>query len=398
MPSDPKASAPAPAASTWKIPLADIRLGDDEKTAALDVLESGWLTMGPRTARFEEAIGAALGAPHVAAVSSGTAALHLAYAALGVGPGDEVICPSLTFVATANAALALGATVVLADSIGPEDLCVDPDDIELKITPRTKVIAVVHYGGFPCEMDRIVDMARRHGVRLVEDVAHAPLASWRGRALGTFGDVGCFSFFSNKNMTTAEGGAVVARDPDLHDRLKLLRSHGVTAQTYQRHLGKATLYDVVLPGFNYRIDEIRSAIGLVQLGRLPARNARRRELARLYHQVLAGIVDLPFPADAQGAHRVSAHHIMPVLLPRGVDREAVRNEMHARGVQTSVHYSAIHSFTFHGSSPMVRRAGLSRCDDLCERQLTLPLWAEMTEAHVEQVAEVLAEALRVHAG
>ena len=193
------------------------------------------------------------------ALTNCTAALHLAYLAVGVGPGDEVICPSLTFVATANAALTAGATVVLADVTSADDLTVDPADIERKITPRTKAIAVVHYAGYACDMDAILAIAERHRIAVIEDAAHAPLATYKGRALGTLGDVGCYSFFSNKNLSTGEGGAIVARTDELQKKLKLMRSHGMTTLTLDRHKGHAFSYDVVLAGQNYRIDEIRSA-------------------------------------------------------------------------------------------------------------------------------------------
>jgi len=378
--------------SPWRIPLAAIHMGEEEKAAVLEVLESGWLTLGPRTERFERELGAALGTGHVAAVSSGTAALHLAYLALGLGPGDEVIVPSLTFVATANAALACGASVVLADVVGPHDLCIDPEDIEKKITPRTKAIAVVHYAGFPCDMDRIAAIASRHGLAVVEDAAHAPLATWRGQAVGTLGDFGCFSFFSNKNMTTGEGGAVVTRDADRLANVRLLRSHGVTAQTFQRHQGGALSYDVVLPGYNYRIDEIRSALGLVQLKRLAERNERRRRLSRRYQRTLEGVVGLPF-AGGSAAHRVGVCHIMPVILPSGTDRDEVRRNLHGRGIQTSVHYPPIHSLSFHRASDRIRTAGLPKVDDLAARELTLPLYPEMSEADVDEVCAGLRAAL-----
>ncbi|HTN86011.1 MAG TPA: DegT/DnrJ/EryC1/StrS family aminotransferase, partial [Sorangium sp.] len=324
----------------WKIPLSDLSFGPEEAEAARQVVASGWLTMGERTAQFEQKLGEALGTPRVLAVTNCTAALHLAYTALSVGPGDEVICPSLTFVATANAALLCGADVVLADVVGEGDLGVDPADIARKITPRTRAIAVVHYAGYPCDMDAISAIAAERGIAVVEDAAHAPLATYRGKALGTLGDVGCLSFFSNKNLAVGEGGAVIARDDALHARMRLLRAHGMTTLTLDRHKGHAFTYDVVDAGMNYRIDEIRSAIGLVQLGRLAAGNARRRALAARYHERLAAVrgVGLPYRDFYARGVGESSHHIMPVLLPEGASREAVMEAMKARGVQTSVHY------------------------------------------------------------
>ncbi|WP_437923174.1 DegT/DnrJ/EryC1/StrS family aminotransferase [Sorangium sp. So ce291] len=380
----------------WKIPLSDLSFGPEEAEAARQVVASGWLTMGERTAQFEQKLGEALGTPRVLAVTNCTAALHLAYTALSVGPGDEVICPSLTFVATANAALLCGADVVLADVVGEGDLAVDPADIARKITPRTRAIAVVHYAGYPCDMDAISAIAAERGIAVVEDAAHAPLATYRGKALGTLGDVGCLSFFSNKNLAVGEGGAVIARDDALHARMRLLRAHGMTTLTLDRHKGHAFTYDVVDAGMNYRIDEIRSAIGLVQLGRLAAGNARRRALAARYHERLAAVrgVGLPYRDFYARGVGESSHHIMPVLLPEGASREVVMEAMKARGVQTSVHYIPIHRFSHHGASNRVRKEGLARTDAIAGRELTLPLHPRMQDADVDAVCEALAASVR----
>ena len=329
----------------------------------------------------------------------------MAYAAVGVGPGDEIICPSLTFVATANAALMCGATVVLADILGTHDLGVDPEDIERKISPHTKAITVVHYAGYPCDMDAVMKISNAYNIPVIEDVAHAPLGTWRGRALGTIGDVGCFSFFSNKNMTTGEGGAVFSTRPDLHERLRLLRSHGMTTLTLDRHEGHASSYDVVEAGFNYRIDEIRSAIGLVQLGRLEGANERRRALTRHYRKCLRdgfeenmrtniAWVEIPYEDFESREVGVSACHLMPVLLPAGADRQRVMAAMKSRGIQTSIHYPPIHRFSFHSMSPRVRCYGLQKTDHVAERELTLPLYPQMTAHDVETVCAALREALQ----
>ncbi len=377
----------------WKIPLAEPVLGKEEEDAVRAVVASGWLTMGERTAELERRLGEALGSPRVLAVTNCTAALHLAYLAVGVGPGDEVICPSLTFVATANAALAVGATVVLADVVGENDLCVDPVDVERKIGPRTKAISVVHYGGYPCDMDALGEIAGARGIALVEDAAHAPLASWRGRALGTIGDVGCFSFFSNKNMTTGEGGAVASQTDELHQRLRLLRSHGMTTLTLDRHKGHAFSYDVLLAGHNYRIDEMRSALGIVQLGRLPELNARRRALVERYRARLDSRLVVPFrDFDARGVGE-PGYHLMVVLLPEGTARQGVMERLKALGIQTSIHYPPIHHFSHHRESAAVRTELLPRTDALASRLLTLPLYPGMKGDDVDEVCAALAAAL-----
>jgi dTDP-4-amino-4,6-dideoxygalactose transaminase len=379
----------------WKVPLSDVSFGPEEQEAVRAVVASGWLTMGERTQAFEQKLGELLASPRALAVTNGTAALHLAYAALDIGPGDEVICPSLTFVATANAALTCGATVVLADVIGEHDLTLDPVDVERKLTPKTKAIAVVHYAGYPADMAPLLALAEKHGLALVEDAAHAPGGTFGDVPLGTVGDVGCFSFFSNKNLTTGEGGAVAARTDALYARMKLLRSHGMTTLTLDRHKGHAFSYDVVAPGFNYRMDELRSALGLVQLGRLAEGNTRRASLVASYRERLAGKgnLGLPFGTEAVRARGKSAHHIFPVLLPEGTPREAVMTHMKAAGIQTSVHYPPIHRFSHHGSSPLVRAEGLARTDALAPRLLTLPLYPRMGEAEVELVTSTLLDAV-----
>ncbi len=379
------------AESIWRIPLADIDIGEEEIEAVTEVLRSRWLTMGEKTQEFEAAMAAKLGARHAFAVANGTVALHLAYAALGLQPGDEVIVPSLTFVATANAATYTGAVPVFAEINGPQDLNIDPADIARKITPRTRAIALVHYGGFPADMDPIMELARAHGLGVVEDAAHAPGASYKGRALGTIGDVGCFSFFSNKNLAVGEGGLVVTNRDDLADKIRLMRSHGMTTLTWDRHKGHASSYDVVAPGFNYRIDEVRSALGLVQLGRLDENNARRKALVERYRELLAGVpgVDVPF------GHPLgpSSYHIMPVLLPEEVSRADIIASMKENRIQTSIHYPPIHLFTYYRERYGLRDGMLPVTEAVAARELTLPLYPALGFDDVTQVAEALGRAV-----
>jgi len=293
---------------TWRIPLADVDLGPEEEAAVLDVLRRGWLSMGEVTAAFEAEFAALTGARHALAVTNCTAALHLAGLALGWGPGDEVIVPSLTFVATANAVRYTGATPVFADITGESDFSLSAQDAAERITPRTKAIIVVHYAGHAADMGAILALAERHGLAVVEDVAHAPGADLDGRALGTWGNIGCFSFFANKNMTTGEGGMVTTDDDELAARLRLLRSHGMTSLTWDRHKGHAWSYDVVAPGYNYRIDEVRAAIGRVQLAKVTAANSSpraRRALSGTIAGRRAGI-GRPLCRDTRDARLPSA--------------------------------------------------------------------------------------------
>ena len=280
----------------WNVPLADVRVDDELRSAVNDVVESGWWSMGPQVEEFERAFGEFVGVEFALAVANGTAALHLALLAAGVGPGDEVVLPSLNFVAAANSIAHTGATPVFCDIVGADDLNLDPADLEAAVGPRTKAVVVLHYGGFPCDMQAVREVADRHDLIVVEDAAHAPGATWRGERCGALGLVGCFSFFSNKNMPVGEGGMVVTDDAGVAEQLRLLRSHGMTTLTWARHRGHASSYDVLLHGFNYRLDELRAAIGLVQLRRLPAENAGRAEIAARYREALHGTsgVTIPF--------------------------------------------------------------------------------------------------------
>ncbi|RME21353.1 MAG: DegT/DnrJ/EryC1/StrS aminotransferase family protein [Deltaproteobacteria bacterium] len=377
-------------AAALRVPLFDLDLGPREQHAVQETLRSGWLTLGPTTARFEAAFAAATGAGHAVAVSSGTAALHLALAALGVGPGDEVICPALTFVATANAIRYVGATPVFCDIRGPDDLNLDPADVDRRITDRTRAVIAVHYAGYPADMPALASLCDAHGLWLVEDAAHACISRLDGRACGTLGDVGCFSFFSNKNITCGEGGALTTDDADLAARLRLLRSHGMTTGTVARHRGEARTYDVVALGYNYRIDELRSAILLAQLDRLPGFLARRRARVAGYRARLAGSpIRVPGFGRAGNDDEVGPH-IMPVLLPEGTDRAAVMDSMRAAGVQTSIHYPPVHrlrEFRDPQAPP------LPRTEAVAARELTLPLYPTLGESQLDLVCDSLRAAV-----
>ncbi len=364
----------------WRVPLADLNYGEEEERAVVDVLRSRWLTMGSVTQRFEEEFAAYLGVKHALAVSNATVALHLACVALGIGRGDEVIVPSLTFVATANAVLYTGADVRFADIVGPDELNISPEQIEEKITPRTRAMIVVHYGGYTCRMDSILRVASRHNLSVIEDAAHAPGASLNGKALGTFGDVGCFSFFSNKNLSTGEGGMLVTNRDDVAERVRLLRSHGMTTLTWDRYQGHAYTYDVVDLGYNYRIDEIRSALGLAQLHKLTSDNARRKAITERYWKQLGDSnIGLPF----RNSPGEPSFHIFPLLLPEYGNRQKFIEGMKAQGIQTSIHYPPIHQFSFYRKRfPAV---SLPATEASAARQVTLPLYPAMKDDTVDIV-------------
>ena len=376
----------------WRVPLADIDFGEAEEEAVRQVIRSGWLSMGEVTQGFERDFATFIGAKHTLAVTNATAALHLACLATGIGPGDEVIVPSLTFVATANAVRYTGATPVFADVESLDWLNISPASIESRITERTRAILVVHYAGFPCDMPAIMDIAHRHNLTVLEDSAHAIGSSLEGRTLGTWGAVGCFSFFSNKNMTTGEGGMLATDDDALAERLRILRSHGMTSLSWDRHKGHAWSYDVVDLGYNYRIDEMRSALGRVQLGKLPAYNQRRQQLTALYRELLTELapeVQMPF-GEERGT---SCYHILPVLLPPGTDRIRFMEGLKSQGVQTSIHYPPVHHFQIYHDDWQKRGASLPLTEEAAAREVTLPLYPTMRDEQVEWVAQAVKETL-----
>ena len=375
---------------TWKIPLSDINFTAEESNAVLQVIESGWLTMGAVTQQFEQEFADYTGARHAIAVANGTAALHLACVAAGIGTGDEVILPSLTFVATANAVRYTGATPVFADIESEKTLNISPDSIEANINERTRAIIVVHYGGYACDLTAIMNITKEHGLIVIEDAAHAIGSSLEKRMLGTWGQTGCFSFFSNKNMTTGEGGMIVTNDDELAERLRRLRSHGMTSVTWDRHKGHAWSYDVVDLGYNYRLDEIRSALGRVQLSKLADYNSRRRELTSLYHEMLeelVPLVEIPF----QGHRGISACHLLPVLLPEDIGRKQFMDKMKERGIQTSIHYPPIHHFTEYNKERDFSPQPLPITEKVAAREVSLPLYPMLRDEDVAVITQALSE-------
>jgi dTDP-4-amino-4,6-dideoxygalactose transaminase len=376
----------------WKVPLSDVSMGEEEIRAATAVLASGWLSMGPVTEAFERVFADYLGVKYAFAVSSGTAALHLAHLAVGVGQGDEVVVPSLTFVATANAALYCGATPVFADIAGPDDLNLSADTITPALSRATRAITVVHYGGYPCDMAPILEVAEELGLAVIEDAAHAVGALYDGKQCGTMGDVGCFSFFANKNLPTGEGGMIVTDNEAYAERIRVMRSHGMTTLTWDRHRGHARAYDVVDLGYNYRIGEIASALGIVGLGNLDRANARRGTIVRGYRRRLQEMAGLSSPFERAVGR--SASHIFPVLLPPEIPREGVAAAMQEMGVQTSVHYHPVHLFSYYRRRFGGKRGVLPVTEDVGEREITLPLYPGMDDSTADYVMDALAAAVR----
>jgi len=370
----------------WRVPLADVEMTDADIDAIAATYRSGWLSMGPRIADFEAAFAEYVGADHAIAVSSGTAGLHLQGLAAGLGPGDEVIVPSMTFVATVNAIRYTGATPVFADIVSPAEPWLSAAAADRALTPRTRAIAYVSYGGHAGTLGEIAELAAGRGLLLLHDAAHAVGARLGGRPLGGVGTAAAYSFFSNKNLALGEGGMVVTGDEALAARVRLLRSHGMTAVSWDRARGHASGYDVVELGFNHRLDEPRAALGLERLRRLDADTARRAALVARYRAALDGVVECCLP-PARGSE--PAHHLFTILVAHGADREAVRARIAEQRVQTSVHYPPAHRFAIYADSP----AELPVTDEYASRTITLPLFAHMTEEQQDLVVSAVADAV-----
>ena len=365
--------------------VAEPSLGEEEKAALAEVVESGWITMGDRVRAFEIAFAESHGAPDAVAVSSCTAGLHLILEALGLGPGDEVLVPALTFVATANAVRYTGATPVFVDIVSLDLPLLSRADAEAKCTRNTKAAIVMHYGGYLVDGESWRGFAAKHGLILVEDAAHAVGVLEAGRV----GEAAVFSFFGNKNMTTAEGGMIVARDAEVLARVRQMRSHGMTSSTKQRMATPNPSYDVTMLGFNYRMDELRAAVGLVQLGKLLRWNEKRKNLTATYRDALSEYCpEVMAPFDR---HRPSSHHIMPIVLPAGSQRDTVMGRMREDGIQTTVHYPPVHLFSLYRNGGVT--ASLPYTEEFARRELTVPLHQRLEGEQVEAIAVSLAKAL-----
>lgn len=369
----------------WAVPLSDVRFDEADVEAVAGAYRSGWLSQGPAVAAFESAFADAVGAPHAIAVASGTAALQLICAAIRLAPGDEVVVPSLTFAATAAAVVHAGATPVFADTAGQFQPWLSAASVEAALSPRTRAIITVGYAGHPGAVDELARLADERGLILLEDAAHALGTRLGDRCAGTFGAAGAFSFFANKNLPLGEGGMVATSDPELAVRARLLRSHGLTSDTWARHRGDAVDYDVVEPGFNFRLDEARAALGRRLLARLDDDNRRRTTLADRYREALTALGWVR-PAVDVGPGVQSAWHIYPVLLEPGVDRAELRERLRSAGVQTSVHYPPLHlTRAFATGRP------LPVTEDYARRTVTLPLFPHLTEAQQGLVLDALSK-------
>lgn len=372
----------------WKYTLSEPMLGAAEIEAVTDCIRSGWLSMGPRTAEFEERFAALIGARHAIAVSNGTAALHLALAAIGVGsePGDEVVQPSINFVAAANMTKALGARPVFADIVSTGDPTVSPADIECKLTAHTKAVVVMHYGGYPARLDEIVELCASRAIPIIEDACHAPaqrLLGPEGRFLGTIGRIGCFSFFSNKNMTTGEGGMVTTDDDELAVRLRLLRGQGMDPERRYVH---------IVRGYNYRLTNVAAAIGVGQMERAEQLVEDRRRIARWYDRRLADVGSLTLPVETPEVR--NSYWMYSLLLESADDRDGVMEHLKSCGVETRPFFYPVHEMPMYRSARTDRVCPVTR--DVSYRGISLPSSSYLREEDIDEIASALRAAVEAN--
>ena len=379
------------------LPFALPEIGEEEIQEVVDALRSGWVTTGPKTRRFEQDFAAFLGEEslHCIAVNSATAGLHLALEAIGIGPGDEVITTTHTFTATAEVVRYLGADVKLVD-IDPTTLNIDPAAVEAAITPKTKAIIPVHYAGLAVDMDAILAIARRHGLKVVEDAAHALPSTHGGQLVGTLAsDVTVFSFYANKTITTGEGGMLVTRDPAIAARAKVMRLHGINRDAFDRFTAKVPswYYEIVAPGFKYNLTDIAAALGLHQLKRARGFQVKRTELAARYNEQLADLPLILPPMPAAG--ELHSWHLYVVRLKEdaGIRRDALIEALFAAGIGCSVHYIPLHLHPYWRERYDLKATDFPHSQKAYEQMLSLPLYTRMNEADVDRVVNALRAAL-----
>ncbi len=371
-----------------EIPFHKPYITDDEVEQVLDTVRSGWLTMGPKTFLFEREFSRYTGAPHSVAVSSGTAALHLALRAIGLGPGDEVIVPTMTFTATAEVVCYFDALPVLAD-IERDTGNIDVSAIERAITPRTRAVIPVHYGGQPCDMDGIMDIARRHNIYVIEDAAHCPPAWYKGKSVGTIGDMTCFSFYATKPLAAGEGGMVTTGNAEWAEKIKILRLHGISKDAWKRYsTGGSWYYEVTEAGYKYNMTDIQAALGISQLRKLDKMWERRRRIAERYTEGFSG--SEAFAPLSMRSDRVSSYHLYVLRVNPEVhdtDRAGFIEELGKRGIGTSVHFIPLHRHPFYRDNFGCESKDFPEAERLYERIISLPIYPGMSDAEIDYVIE-----------
>jgi dTDP-4-amino-4,6-dideoxygalactose transaminase len=372
-------------------------IDDDEIAEVVDTLRSGWLTLGPKTLRFEAEFAKYLGARHAVAVSSATAGLHLALDVAGIRPGDEVITTPYTFTATAATVLHVGARPVLAD-IRPDTLNIDPVEVERRITPRTRALVPVHMAGLPCDMEPLRALAERHGLLVIEDAAHALPARYRGRTIGTLSDLTVFSFYAGKNITTGEGGMVTTEREDFAERLRTRRLHGISRDAWKRYTAEgAWYYEVDYPGFKYNMTDLNAAIGLHQLEKSDRFHEIRSRYARRYTDGLGDLPELVLPtvpADREHAWHLYLVRVRPETLT--IDRAAVIEQLRAANIGTSVHFIPLHLHPHYRAAFGYRPEDFPLALAAYRGAISLPLYPRMTDADVDDVVRTLRRIVGAH--
>jgi dTDP-4-amino-4,6-dideoxygalactose transaminase len=370
------------------------QLLDAEIDEVVATLRSAWIGTGPKVARFEEEFATYIGTPHAVALGSCTAALHLALVTLGLKPGDEVIVPAMTFAATANVVVHAGATPVFAD-VDRSSQCLDPDDVVRRLTPRTRALIPVHFAGRACDMASLMDIARAHNLRVVEDCAHAIETLWQGRHVGTIGDVGAFSFYVTKNVVTGEGGMLTTTDASQAARAKTLGLHGMSADAWKRFSDEGfKQYEVVEPGFKYNLTDLQAAIGLHQLARVEANLERRNDIWARYDEAFADLpVFVPAPEEPGTRHARHLYTLMLDLDRLSIDRDAFQAGLHRRRIGTGIHYRALHLHAFSRDTYGYGRGDLPNAEWISDRTLSLPLSPKLSDDDVEDVISAVTSIL-----
>lgn len=381
--------------ATRFLPFHKALIEEEEIHAVVEVLRSGWLTKGPQVLEFEKCFASYVGASNALAVNSCTSALHLSLAAVGIAEGDEVIVPTMTFAASGEVVLYFKARPVLvdcADNTGQLDL----DQAERAITPRTRAILPVHYAGYPCDMDRILDLARRRNLRVIEDAAHALPTRYKGRMVGTLGDITCFSFYATKTITTGEGGLATTEDHEFAERMRLFSLHGISKDAWKRYSAEGSWrYDIVEPGFKYNFTDIQAALGLAQLAKCDAMRARRAALAERYTEALAPLEAFeppPAPLDGQHAWHLYALQLNPSALR--ISRDQVIEELKLRGIGTSVHFIPLHLHTLYQKHLGYRAGQFPVAENYFDREISLPIYPSMNNEDCDSVIEGLHDLAR----
>lgn len=373
----------------YKIPLFKLNFGEEEIEAVTETIRSKWISTGPKCEELEKQFVDMFDVKYAVSMSNCTDALHLSCILTDIKPGDEVLCPSLTFAASVNCIKYVGATPVFCDIESLEHINIDPIDIEKKITPKTKAIIVVHMAGFPAHMDEIMAIAKKYNLKVIEDACHGPLSEYKGKKLGTIGDVGCFSFFSNKNISTGEGGMLITNNEEMAKKARLLRSHGMTTMSYHRASGHATSYDIVELGYNFRMDDIRASIGVVQMKKLQNDLDKRINVRNEYLNQLSKIegIIIPFIDNIEFV----SNYIFPIILKDSIveKRDLIRQKLHEAGIQTSVHYPGIHRFSIYKDYSVE----LPITEYVTDNEITLPMYASLSFEEIDFIVNTLNTAI-----